>query len=1306
MRRVLKIALYVLVVLVVVLIGAYLLLTREWFLKSQLLPRISKAVGAPVTVKTISLAPFSRIELTGLQVGEGATPFLKAGTVRCRYSLLAILGGEINVSELLLDGVRVHAIQDAAGKWNLPQPPASPKAAEPKTPASAKTARPPRLALTNIQVRDLQLVVDELAGAEPVHLEVTGVGLRLPELKAGQPVKLAGEGDLKFTQGQRIAITAGHGSSTLTAELGPDFLPDKLLQEKRVTGLAGHVDAIDLAGRELLSRIEIVRDGKAFTIKEFRIEESVAGKPETTLLVTGRIQPQPLELTLDVTANPISASALNLIGALAAGLDFGDTTARYAGHVAVDKGTMLVAQGKLELSKLTVRATHRQLPPMPPLEFTLEHNVTVDIQKKSARLTVLKADLKDAQTDIFRLELLEPTVFAWGGTGPDGVTAAPAKLNLTVNKLDLALAAPFVRSSSPVALRSGTVSGALVAEIAEMGKNVRLSGSLVADRVQLTASGKELPPLSLDSRLRLTLRDLNLLDGSLQSSLRVSGAPALEVNVTLTAFNLTAKEGKAELEVPLVRETLLAALPIQWPAGSPAITALNANAKIAAVLRDKGQSIALRGNVGIETVTLSVPDAAHPTRLQGDLLFNLERKSATEIAVQSLTLNLAQGSQKLVRLDLTGTVLLPAAKGTAKTVPTTAAAGAPLKATLGIDQFNLLLLAPFLPAQSPVAIRSGTLTVAATATTTDMGETLKFDGTLTADQAQLALSGKELPPLLLQETFDGSLRDLKLLAARANGTLAVGQTPAVKMTLVADYDLTKKEGTADIELPLITDALLKLMPMAWPPSVPAVSTLSGSAKITASAKDKGETVSAHGTLTLDRLVLAASADGTPAELRCGLGFDADEIGLKVIHLRNLTLNVDQGKESLANLGVAGTVYLPPAKTESVVNITSDGINGQALAKLLPPAPKTATPASPPVASSTPAEPAAVNVGDLWLTAKLDLKNIRYGEVEAAKLAGVVHVKDNRVEIKPLDLTLNGAPVHLETSVDLSKPGYEYSLAANLTGLALAPLVATFAPTLKDKIQGNVKSLDVKLTGAGITPPNLRRNFRGNLTLAGEQVAIEKLPFLATLASQTGIPELQELHFDTVTAQVHDEKGVLRLQQLNAAGRDLKLDVTGTVGFDVKLDLLLRIGVGGTVLTEMQQSKWRPALGKQDGNYVMLALAMPLRGYPNELRTSKLILDFLQENLKQNAVNTIGNVLNDATGGKKIDPKSLIKGILGGETDTPAPQTPPAGNVAPAPGTPTPAPTPAETPPKKPKKTRDLLLDIGAGLLQNATEGKK
>jgi hypothetical protein len=86
-------------VLVVIL---YFTLSSQWFITSQVLPRVSRAAGTLVTADRVFFSPFSALELYGVQAGEGQRPLVRLGTVRCRYSLWAIMHGDLVVTEFQL----------------------------------------------------------------------------------------------------------------------------------------------------------------------------------------------------------------------------------------------------------------------------------------------------------------------------------------------------------------------------------------------------------------------------------------------------------------------------------------------------------------------------------------------------------------------------------------------------------------------------------------------------------------------------------------------------------------------------------------------------------------------------------------------------------------------------------------------------------------------------------------------------------------------------------------------------------------------------------------------------------------------------------------------------------------------------------------------------------------------------------------------------------------------------------------------------------------------------------------------------
>ena len=83
------------------LVVVYFVATSGAFFKGVILPRVSKAMNAEVTVSDASISPFSQVVLHNLKVQTtGAEPLVTAAEVRLRYSLMDIIGGNIHVDEV------------------------------------------------------------------------------------------------------------------------------------------------------------------------------------------------------------------------------------------------------------------------------------------------------------------------------------------------------------------------------------------------------------------------------------------------------------------------------------------------------------------------------------------------------------------------------------------------------------------------------------------------------------------------------------------------------------------------------------------------------------------------------------------------------------------------------------------------------------------------------------------------------------------------------------------------------------------------------------------------------------------------------------------------------------------------------------------------------------------------------------------------------------------------------------------------------------------------------------------------------
>src|ERR1035437_9574843 len=102
-QRALPILAWVTGLLAVLLVAAYFVVTSSGFIKRVILPRVSAAIHADVTVTDISVHPFSKITVRGLKVqAKGQEPVITAPEVSVSYSLWSILGGNLRVYEAAL----------------------------------------------------------------------------------------------------------------------------------------------------------------------------------------------------------------------------------------------------------------------------------------------------------------------------------------------------------------------------------------------------------------------------------------------------------------------------------------------------------------------------------------------------------------------------------------------------------------------------------------------------------------------------------------------------------------------------------------------------------------------------------------------------------------------------------------------------------------------------------------------------------------------------------------------------------------------------------------------------------------------------------------------------------------------------------------------------------------------------------------------------------------------------------------------------------------------------------------------------
>src|ERR1043166_9643255 len=94
---------WIFVILIILVVAVYFVGTSSAFFKGVILPRVSKAMNADVTVSDASIHPFKEVVLHNYKVeAEGTEPLVTAPEVRAPCVVMDIMGGNIHVDELAL----------------------------------------------------------------------------------------------------------------------------------------------------------------------------------------------------------------------------------------------------------------------------------------------------------------------------------------------------------------------------------------------------------------------------------------------------------------------------------------------------------------------------------------------------------------------------------------------------------------------------------------------------------------------------------------------------------------------------------------------------------------------------------------------------------------------------------------------------------------------------------------------------------------------------------------------------------------------------------------------------------------------------------------------------------------------------------------------------------------------------------------------------------------------------------------------------------------------------------------------------
>src|SRR5882757_614758 len=381
-------------ILVVLLVVVYFIATSSAFLRGVILPNVSKALGAEVTVAEAQISPFSRVMLRDLKVQPPAgEPLLTVQEIHANYSLWSIIGGNIVVSEVVIESPVVTVVQNADGTCNLDFITKAPaKETKPAPPAPAKAAKPPQIDIKKIALNNatVRLLKNYASGGKDVT-EVTGLNFSIADLKNGQSGKI----ELAAALAVQKAAQTNAAAATLSAKLlggfdlalTTDLKPGSVRGSTTFTVSQATGPLADLNAFAATFNCELTPTD----LKELALRFTKADALLAQIRVSGPFDAAKSEGKLKLEISGIDKQALNLAGA-ASGMDFGTTTFNSSNDIELSNGGKMISlAGRFDLAKLQVKQKEQI---SPTLDLQGNYAVKVDQTASSAVLQTLNLTAK------------------------------------------------------------------------------------------------------------------------------------------------------------------------------------------------------------------------------------------------------------------------------------------------------------------------------------------------------------------------------------------------------------------------------------------------------------------------------------------------------------------------------------------------------------------------------------------------------------------------------------------------------------------------------------------------------------------------------------------------------------------------------------------------------------------------------------------------------------------------------------------------------------------------------------------------
>jgi hypothetical protein len=826
-------------------------------------------------------------------------------------------------------------------------------------------------------------------------------------------------------------------------------------------------------------------------------------------------------------------------------------------------------------------------------------------------------------------------------SGPFDAAQRNGQLKIALTGVDRRLLG-FVRELTGTDFGDSALSLAADVSLADGGKQLGVVGSFSGKALSIKPrGGSATPPTDLALTYDVSLKDNVATIRDLSLSPAVNGKPGGLVKIG-GDYDLKTGSGNATLHLAGLNQDLVnpfvgTALPDR------ALVSMSLAGDATARLVN-GVPVLLKAGIDLSNVVTRTTGSSKndaPMRL----LFNTD---LTPTDLHDLSLTFFRNTDTLGALKVSGPFDALKRNGQLKVALT------------GIDH----RLLGFVRDLTGTDFGNSALSLNADISLADGGKQLGVVGKLDGKALSVKPSGgTATPPTDLALTYDVGLKDDVATIRDLTLAPAVNGRAGGRVGVAGNFNTKSRSGSITVRLTgLNQDLVSPFMGGAIAGRDLLSMSLGGDATVQIA---DGGLIGLKAGFSLSNLVTRTKGN-TTAEAPMEFAISTD-VGMKgpVIDLRSLLVHLPPTTNADNRLTLSGKVdRTKPDAISGQLTLASDALDLTPLYDLLAGGPTaTNTPAAKtePSAPATNEEPAPVTlpVGDFTIAAKIGRILLR--EVAATNLVLNARATSSTIVVKPLTLSLNGAPVSASADLDLGVKGWRYDVGLKLARVPVQPFADSFMPDRRGQLDGTIL-VDAAVKGAGVTGTNLKKSLTGgasfSLTNVNVQVVSDKWkPVLTVIGLALRITDIAQSPLNAIYSDVRFGGGNIDLKSFTVESEAFRANAATVVPIvDVLNDSPLdSVPVAVELRRSLaQKANLLPDNTPTNAKYAALPNFVKLNGTLGKpeanIDKGVVALLLLKSTPAGTVVNAAGGVLKTGSGAVG----NVLGGLLGTGTSTNAP----------------------------------------------------